>query len=51
VAVGTIKKHWTGKGNATKEAMIAEATRRGFTVKNSDEADALALLDFALGRE
>lgn len=42
--VGTIKKFWTGKGNATKDAMIAEAVRRGFTPADDNEADALALL-------
>lgn len=44
VPVGTIKKFWTGKGNATKEAMIAEAVRRGFEVDDDNEADAVALL-------
>lgn len=46
VAVGTIKKFWTGKGNSKKEAMIAEAERRGFKVADDNEADALALLHF-----
>ena len=31
VPVGTIKQHATGKGNATKEAMIAAARARGFS--------------------
>ncbi len=44
LGVGYIKKQWTGKGNATKEAMIAEANRRGFTVTDNNEADALAIL-------
>lgn len=43
--VPSIKKHWTGSGNARKEAMIAEAERRGFVVKNDNQADALAVLD------
>lgn len=47
VPVGTIKRHWTGKGNASKEAMIAEAVRRGFRPADDNEADALALLDYA----
>lgn len=43
VPVGEIKKAWTGKGNANKEAMIAEAVRRGFLPADDNEADALAL--------
>lgn len=43
VPVGTIKSSWTGKGNSNKEAMVAEANRRGFTTDSDDEADALAL--------
>lgn len=46
--VGTIKKAWTGKGNAPKAAMIAEARRRGFDVTDDNEADAIALLHCAL---
>lgn len=48
VPVGTIKKFWTGKGNANKEAMVAEAVRRGIEVSGHDEADAVALLTFAM---
>lgn len=48
VPVGTIKKAWTGRGNADKAAMIAEARSRGFTVADDNEADAIALLDWAL---
>jgi Holliday junction resolvasome RuvABC endonuclease subunit len=46
VPVGTIKKYWTGKGNADKEMMIAEAKRRGFNPGDDNEADALALLHY-----
>lgn len=46
--VGTIKKAWTGKGNASKGEMIAEARRRGYDVKDDNEADAVALLHCAL---
>lgn len=46
VSVGTIKKFWTGKGNGKKEAMIAEARRRGFDPYDDNEADALALLHY-----
>lgn len=48
--VGTIKKHWVGKGNADKGAMIAEAVRRGFSPADDNEADALALFDFAINQ-
>jgi Holliday junction resolvasome RuvABC endonuclease subunit len=44
VPVGTIKRFWTGKGNAPKEAMIAEAKARGHVVADDNEADALAIL-------
>jgi Holliday junction resolvasome RuvABC endonuclease subunit len=47
VAVGTIKKHWTGKGNANKYEMIQESRRRGFEPADDNEADALAILDYA----
>lgn len=47
VAVGTIKKHWTGKGNANKYEMIQEARNRGFQPVDDNEADALAILDYA----
>jgi crossover junction endodeoxyribonuclease RuvC len=49
VPVGTIKKFWTGNGAAKKEAMIAQAVSRGFAPRDDNEADALALLHFALG--
>jgi len=49
--VGVIKKHWTGKGNANKDAMIAEAHRRGFTPDTDNAADALAILDWAATQE
>lgn len=44
IPVGTIKKGWTGNGAAKKEAMIAEAVRRGLEPDDDNEADALALL-------
>lgn len=50
VPVGTIKKHATGKGNAGKAEMIAAAKARGFTPIDDNEADALALLDWALAQ-
>ena len=49
VGVGQVKKHWTGKGNADKSAMVAEAIRRGYAVgRRHDEADALAILHYAI---
>lgn len=48
VGVGTIKKFWVGNGRATKEMMIAEANKRGFETDNDNEADAIALLHYAL---
>jgi len=48
VGVGQLKKLWTGKGNATKEMMIAEANKRGFDTDNDNCADAIALLHYAL---
>ncbi|PPU90998.1 crossover junction endodeoxyribonuclease RuvC [Xanthomonas albilineans] len=48
VPVGTIKKHATGKGNASKDDMIASARRRGHTPIDDNQADALALLHWAI---
>lgn len=48
VPVGTIKMHATGKGNANKEAMIAAAKARGFSPADDNEADALAILHWAM---
>lgn len=49
--VGAVKKNWTGKGNASKAEMIAEAEIRGFKPQTEDEADALAVFDLALQQE
>jgi hypothetical protein len=46
--VGTIKRHATGKGNAGKEAMIAAARARGFSPADDNEADAIAILLWAI---
>ncbi len=48
VPIGTIKRHATGKGNAPKEAMIAAARARGFSPADDNEADAIAILHWAL---
>jgi len=46
--VGTIKRHATGKGNAPKQAMIDAARKRGFSPADDNEADAIALLLWAI---
>lgn len=51
VPVLVIKKYWTGKGNADKDAMLAEARRRGYRPYDDNHADALALLSFAVQAE
>jgi Holliday junction resolvasome RuvABC endonuclease subunit len=48
VPVGTIKRHVTGRGNADKDAVIAAVRALGFGPMDDNEADALALLDWAL---
>jgi Holliday junction resolvasome RuvABC endonuclease subunit len=48
VPVGTIKKHATGKGNAGKQAVIAAMQAKGYHPKDDNEADALALLTWAM---
>ncbi len=48
VPVGTIKKHATGKGNASKEQMVAAARQRGHVPADDNEADALAILHWAI---
>ena len=48
VPVGTIKRHATGQGNAGKPAMIAAVRARGFSPADDNEADAIAILLWAL---
>lgn len=48
VPVGTIKKHATGKGNAGKDEVIAAMRAKGHPVTDDNEADALALLHWAV---
>jgi hypothetical protein len=48
VPVGTIKKNWTGKGNASKDQMMEEARSRGLNPVDDNEADALAIYDYAV---
>lgn len=48
VPVGSIKRHVTGKGNADKSAVIAAVRARGFSPADDNEADALAILLWAI---
>ena len=48
VPVGTIKKFWTGSGNASKERMVEAARLYGYEPQDHNEADALAVLHYRL---
>ena len=48
VPVGTITRHVTGKGNADKAAVIAAIRERGFDPADDNEADAIAILLWAV---
>jgi hypothetical protein len=48
VPVGTIKRHATGKGNAGKDAVIAAMQALGHQPADDNEADALAILTWAI---
>ncbi len=50
VPVGTIKRHVTGKGNAGKSEMVSAMRARGYLVADDNEADALAVLVWALAQ-
>lgn len=50
VKPNTIKKHFSGYGWAKKEQMIDSARACGWNPKNSDEADALGLLCYAVSK-
>lgn len=49
LGVKTIKKYATGNGNAEKEEMIAAAVAKGWAPVDDNHADALWILDMALG--
>ncbi|NCC04352.1 MAG: hypothetical protein EOM37_09985 [Proteobacteria bacterium] len=51
VPVGTIKQFITGKGNADKKAVIAAVAQRGHAPEDDNEADALALLYWAIQQQ
>ena len=48
VPVGTIKRHITGKGNADMAAVIAAVRARGFSPADDNQADAIAILLWAI---
>jgi len=48
VPVGTIKRHISGKGNASKDEVIKAVGELGFHVSDDNEADAIALLNLAI---
>jgi len=48
VPVGTIKKHATGRGNASKDEVMAAMRALGHHPADDNEADALALLHWVL---
>jgi len=48
VPVGTIKRFIAGKGNADKAAVIAAVRGRGFQPADDNEADAIAILLWAI---
>jgi hypothetical protein len=48
VPVGTIKRFIAGKGNADKQAVIAAVRARGFRPADDNEADAIAILLWAI---
>jgi hypothetical protein len=49
VPVGVIKQFITGKGNAGKEAVKEAVRQRGFSPADDNEADAIAILLWAIG--
>ena len=51
VPVGTIKKHATGKGNASKDNVLSAMRALGHAPADDNEADALALLRWAIASQ
>ncbi|WP_297505436.1 hypothetical protein [Ferrovum sp.] len=51
VPVGTIKKYATGRGNASKDEVIAAMQAKGHPITDDNEADALALLHWAINQK
>jgi Holliday junction resolvasome RuvABC endonuclease subunit len=46
VAVGTLKKDFTGNGRASKEDMLDHARALGWRPQDDNDADAIALMEF-----
>lgn len=51
VPVGTIKRHATGKGNASKAEMLTAARAAGHHPNDDNHADALCLLAWAIEQD
>ncbi|MBD9476482.1 hypothetical protein IB268_26465 [Achromobacter sp. ACM01] len=51
VNLSTVKKSFTGSGRAKKEDMVLQAKTRGFKVVDDNNADALAILHWAVAQE
>lgn len=51
VNLATVKKSFTGSGRAKKADMIAKANARGFRPESDNDADALAILHWAVAQE
>ena len=47
VSVGTLKRHATGKGNASKQEVLESLKAKGYNLADDNEADAIALLEWA----
>jgi Holliday junction resolvasome RuvABC endonuclease subunit len=51
VPVGTIKRFITGRGNADKAAVMSAVRERGYSPADDNEADAIAILLWALATQ
>lgn len=51
VPVGTIKRHATGKGNASKDEVMEAMRRKGHDPVDDNASDALAILHWAIDEE
>lgn len=51
VPVGTLKKFWTSKGDASKPQMVATARLYGYEPEDDNEADAIALAHYAVSTD
>ncbi|AVG38354.1 hypothetical protein [Achromobacter insolitus] len=51
VNLATVKKNFTGSGRAKKEDMMVQAKARGFRPETDNDADALAILHWAVAQE